>query len=640
MQRTIVRMLHEAAAKYPDRAYTNTRSDEGWVASSFAQTDLHSDYLAAYFVDRGYKAEEAIAILSEGKGAWVSCEHGVIKARMVSVPLSIKLTAEEIAFRVNHSEAVAIAVSSNTLATVLKAQPLFEKAVLFIYLDDADDRLAKQVNDAGWVEGEHYVVIREMLKAGEAILKKRPNLVKKLEEQIKEDDVINICYTSGTTGNPKGIMLTHVNYWVNVHDAIDLFKIPEATFETLIVLPVDHSFAHTVGIYTALLQGITLHFVDSRGSNAAIIRNFPKNLVELNPTFMMTVPSITGNFMKKMTQAIAQKGPFIEGIFNRGLKAGIERNGNGFDKPSRWTLIRTWLPYTIANLLVFPKLREIFGSKMLYCVGGGALLEARQQHFFAAIGVPIYQGYGLTEAAPIISSNTPKRHKFGTSGIICKSEICKIMVDETTEAKVGQRGEIVIKGENVMKGYFKNPDATAEALRDGWLWTGDLGYYDEDGFLVVTGRAKALLIGKDGEKYSPEEVEEVMFNHVEIINQLMVYNDHQVLTTALVTLQEDQVKRMIKEKGIQSAEEALDAITGQLRSYESHAHSIPKMWLPTRFALIENPFSEADGLVNSTMKLVRYKTAEFYRERIDTLYESEEANMKENLRVIRTLFFQ
>jgi len=213
-------------------------------------------------------------------------------------------------------------------------------------------------------------------------------------------------------------------------------------------------------------------------------------------------------------------------------------------------------------------------------------------------------------------------------------------VDDETEAQVGQRGEIVIKGENVMKGYFKNPEATREALRDGWLWTGDLGYYDEDGFLVVTGRAKALLIGKDGEKYSPEEVEEVMVNHVSLINQLMVYNDHQALTTALVTLQEDQVKRLIKEKGVQTAEEALTLIMAELKSYEVHAHSIPKMWLPSRFALIENPFSEADGLVNSTMKLVRYKTAEFYKDRITALYESDEANTKENLKVIRTLFFK
>ena len=639
-QRTIIRMLHEAAAKYPERAYTNTRTEEGWTPSSFSKTDHDSDKIAAFLIKWGLKPEQTVAILSEGKSSWVTCEHGIIKARGISVPLSIKLTADEVAFRINHSEAVAFAVSSNTLAAVLKAVPLFEREVLFLYLDEADDRLAKQVKEAGWEEGKHYVLFDKMLQEGEAILSKEPKLVSNLEKKIKEDDVINICYTSGTTGNPKGIMLTHVNYWVNVHDAIDLFKIPEATFETLIVLPVDHSFAHTVGIYTALLQGITLHFVDSRGSNASIIRNFPKNLVELNPTFMMTVPSITGNFMKKMTQGIAQKGRFIEGIFNRGLKAGIERNGDGFNKPSPWTMIRTWFPYTIANLLVFPKLRAVFGKNILYCVGGGALLEARQQHFFAAIGLPVYQGYGLTEAAPIISSNTPQRHKYGTSGIICKSEICKIMVDDETEAKVGQRGEIVIQGENVMKGYFKNPEATAEALRDGWLWTGDLGYYDEDGFLVVTGRAKALLIGKDGEKYSPEEIEEVMVNHVPLINQLMVYNDHQVITTALITLQEDEVKRLIAERGVKTPEEALAIIVQRLRSYESHAEGVPHMWLPARFALIENPFSEADGLVNSTMKLVRYKTAEFYKERIQRLYESEEANDKENLKVVKNLFFK
>jgi long-chain acyl-CoA synthetase len=191
-----------------------------------------------------------------------------------------------------------------------------------------------------------------------------------------------------------------------------------------------------------------------------------------------------------------------------------------------------------------------------------------------------------------------------------------------------------------MKGYFKNPTASAEVLKDGWLWTGDLGYYDEDGFLVVTGRAKALLIGKDGEKYSPEEIEEVMVNNVAMLNQLMVYNDHQAITTALVTLQEDVVTGLIQEKGCKSAEEALDAIIAELRSYEVHAKAIPNTWIPSRFALIEKPFSEADGLVNSTMKLVRYKTAEFYKDRIATLYESEEANRAANLEVVKHLFFK
>lgn len=640
MQRTITAMLHQAAKQYGDRAYTTTRTEEGWTPSSFVQTDDLSDAVAAHLLAKGFKPEQTVGILSEGKSQWVTCELGVIKARGISVPLSIKLTPEEVAFRINHSEAIALAISSNTLANAVKALPFFDHKVLFLYLDEMDDRLKKQASDAHWEEGEDYLTWNALVASGKAILTKEPELIQQTEQQIDENDTINICYTSGTTGNPKGIMLTHLNYWTNSHDAIDLFKLPDAELETLIVLPVDHSFAHTVGIYTSLLRGITLHFVDSRGANASIIRNFPKNLVELNPFFLMTVPSITGNFMKKMTQGIHQKGAFVEGVFNRGLEAGILRNGDGFNKPSTWIRFKTWLPYTLANKLVFPKLREVFGSRMLYCVGGGALLEAKQQKFFAAIGVPVFQGYGLTEAAPIISSNTPHRYKFGTSGMVAASEICKIMLDETHEAKIGQRGEIVIRGENVMKGYFKNPSATAETLRDGWLWSGDLGYYDEDGFLVVTGRAKALLIGKDGEKYSPEEVEEVMINNLEILNQLMVYNDHQVITTALVTLQEDVAARLIEEKGCKDPESALDAIIEDLRSYEKHATSIPNTWIPSRFAIIEKPFSEADGLVNSTMKLVRYKAFEFYKERIDVMYAGERENREANLSVIKELFFR
>jgi long-chain acyl-CoA synthetase len=212
------------------------------------------------------------------------------------------------------------------------------------------------------------------------------------------------------------------------------------------VLPIDHSFAHTVGIYTSMLKGITLHFVDARGSNAAIIRNFPKNLTEVNPLFMMTVPSISGSFMKKMLQGVAQKGKLIDGIFQAGLKAGIKRNGDGFNRPSAGVQFATFLPYKLAAALVFPALRKVFGSRIQYCVGGGALLEARQQHFFAAIGVPVYQGYGLTEAAPVISSNSPEIFKFGTSGKVAPHVKCRIMKSETEESKVGERGEIVIQG--------------------------------------------------------------------------------------------------------------------------------------------------------------------------------------------------
>ena len=232
MERTIVQMLHDAAKKYGDRAYTNTRTDAQWQPSSFKQTDIQSDYIAAYLLSHDFKAEQTVGILSEGKSSWVTCEHGVIKAKMISVPLSIKLTPEEIAFRINHSEAVALAVSANTLGNAIKALPLFDHHVMFIYLDEQDDRLENQIRLAGWKQDVDYVPYQTMLMDGEALLAKKPNLVKDVEATISEQDTINICYTSGTTGNPKGIMLTHVNYWVNSHDAIELFQLPDAQFET------------------------------------------------------------------------------------------------------------------------------------------------------------------------------------------------------------------------------------------------------------------------------------------------------------------------------------------------------------------------------------------------------------------------
>ena len=643
--RTIVSMLHEASLEFPTRAYATKKGDGKWIEYSYKMVDEYSDLVCAALATSKIPFQSSFGILAEGRPEWIIAEMGVIKHRSVSVPLSIKLTPEEIAFRLTHSESVGIIASSNTLDNIVKAFDIMEeeKPVLY-YLDEKDEKLEIYAKKYKWKEGKEFFTWSYLLEVGKKALKKDSAIVSAIEATIEENDTINICYTSGTTGNPKGIMLTHLNYWANSHDAVNLFKIPSNVFETLIVLPVDHSFAHTVGIYTSMLRGITLHFVDARGSNSAIIRNFPKNLVEVNPTFLMTVPSISGNFMKKMSQGILAKGKFLNGIFTRGLNAGIKRNGDGFHPTSTWVKIKTFFPYTVASLLIFPKLRKVFGNNIEYCVGGGALLEARQQHFFAAIGVPVYQGYGLTEAAPIISSNSPTSYKFGTSGKVAPTVTCRIMKSETEEAKTGERGEIVIKGDNVMKGYFKNQSATDEVLKvvdgDTWLFTGDLGYYDEDGFLVVTGRAKALLIAKDGEKYSPEEIEEAIINHCDLVNQLLVYNDHSPYTSALVTLQEDKVSTLIEEENIKSPEAAYERILTLLKQYEEGSkRSIPGQWMPSTFAIIEKPFSEADKLVNSTMKLVRYKVIEYYAERIRQIYgHKEHENL--NIEAIKNLFFK
>ncbi len=641
--KTIIRLLHEAAHRYPGRAYATMKTDEGWKPWTFADIDQESDKIAAALIARGFKRNTAVGILAEGRPQWVAGEFGVVKAACVSVPMSIKLTPEEIAFRINHSEAGGFIVSSNTIKKVSQAYASFEKKPLLVYLDREDSNLLQAEKDLGGDRGEAIVLYSSLLEEGEKALEKKPELVSNLEKSISEEDLVNICYTSGTTGNPKGIMLTHKNYFANATDSVELFRLPDAVYETLIVLPLDHSFAHTVGLYASLLRGITMHFVDARGGSLNIIRNLPKNLKEVNPHFVMTVPAISGNFMKKMAAGIAEKGGLIEKIFNAGLAAGIRRNGDGSARPGLGlglkTRIATAIPYFLASKLIFPKLREVFGSRIEFCVGGGALLEVRQQDFFAAIGMPIFQGYGLTEAAPVICSNAPHRHKFGTSGMVAPNVVCRIMKDETTEAGQGERGEIVIQGDNVMKGYFKNPAASQEVLRDGWLWTGDLGYYDKDGFLVVTGRAKALLISPDGEKYSPEEIEEAIVNNCDLVSQVMVYNDHKNYTTGLVTLQVEPTRKVLEAASAKTAREALEVIRKAIYAFEPEIKAtVPDQWIPAVFEIIPKEFSEDDGLINSTMKLVRYKAAEFYKDRIDAMYTEKNFFNERNTAAVKELF--
>ena len=636
--KTVLNMLSEAAETYRNDPYVVQKEDEGWIPKSFHDVEIESSLFARALIARGFKKEDKIAIISEGRRNWVISEFGILKAQCISVPLSIKLSEDEIPFRLNHSESRAVAVSENLLDKVLGIVPSLERKPLFIILSNFSGEAPAKAEKARLESGKDFILYEDLIKEGEASGEVTLSELEARRADVKEDDVVTISYTSGTTGNPKGIMLTHLNYYANSADAVKVFTIPKGA-RTLVILPLDHSFAHTVGIYIALRRGLAMHFVDARGGGMSILRNIPGNLKEVKPYFLLTVPSLTGNFMKKMKAGVAAKGAFIDGIFTRGLEAGIKIIGNGYDKPSPGVRLRYGFNYLLAKKLVFPKLGEIFGGELAFCVGGGALLEVSQQEFFSAIGTPVYQGYGLTEATPIICTNTIPKHKFGSSGLVLPSIEFRFMKDAETEAEPGVPGELVIRGENVMKGYYKNPEASDEVLRDGWLWTGDLGYFDPDGFMVITGRAKALLIAADGEKYSPETIEEAIINSCPYINQIMAYNEQRRYTSALLTLNEDEMKKAIEEQGITTAEEALQMLRDSFYSFQKSS-SIPHQWIPGTFAIIEKEFSEADQLINSTMKMVRHKVKEFYLDRIEGMYTDAGSDIKneDNLNALRNLF--
>ncbi len=645
MKRTVLRMLKEAAAKYPDIPYALKKSDSGYVGTTFSQVREQARMFAAWLVAHNVSKGDRAAIIAEGSPEWLISELGLLSAGMISVPLSIKLLSDEIPFRIEHSESKLICTTHNQLEKVVNALRTIRSADMRIVYFDDDVEWARSILTQSNISEDRLISLKEALSIGDSLLKQNDEYGKKLdsiEEEAEENDVVTISYTSGTTGNPKGIMLSHLNYWSNCHDAIDLFDNP-MYFRTLLILPVDHSFAHTVGLYTAMICGISLYFVDSRGGGIATLRNIPINLKESNPIFLFTVPSLSGNFMKKIIAAIEEKGGLIERVFKKGIDAGILWNGDGYHRPPFKDRFRAFFPYFAAKLLVFNTIKKtLFGDAIRFCVGGGAFLDIKQQQFFAALGVPVYQGYGLTEAAPIISSNTPRIHKFGTSGIIAPSVQCKIMDERGNEVPLGTVGHITITGENVMLGYYKNPDATAEVLRDGRLWTGDLGFMDEEGFLSVIGRAKALLIRDDGEKYSPEEIEEAITMSTDVFDQIMVWCDHRKYTMALVTLDEVKVKNLIAKRSLRSAEALLEVLIDEFYRFKNDpkAKKVQSTWIPSVFQIVEEPFSEQNGTINSTMKLVRHKVSEVYKEYIEYSYlpEGSTTMNKKNLSLIARKF--
>jgi long-chain acyl-CoA synthetase len=291
----------------------------------------------------------------------------------------------------------------------------------------------------------------------------------------------------------------------------------------------------------------------------------------------------------------------------------------------------------IYDKLIFSKVRKAMGGKLKFFIGGGALLDIELQRFFYAIGIPMFQGYGLSEATPVISSNSLKKHKLGSSGVPVKNLELKILDSIGNELPAGEKGEIVVKGENVMLGYWKNPQATAETIRNGWLHTGDMGYMDRDGFLYVLGRFKSLLISSDGEKYSPEGIEESICDNTKYIEQIMLHNNQDPYTVALVVPDREQLKKYVEriKPGIdrdspEAIELALKKIQGVINRYKSggaYEGQFPERWLPTAVAVLQEPFTEQNQLLNSSMKMVRGKIEERYKDRIAHLYTPDGKNI-------------
>ena len=501
-ERTMIQMLETNAVKYADNVLMYEKKNEKFEGTTYKEIRNYVHQFAAGLIDMGVRKGDRIALISEGRNAWLISELGILYSGAINVPLSGKLEElSELKFRLSHSGCKMVIVSGtqfHKVSEIKRDLPDLEKIILLDPQDGLD---------------EDVVTVDELYQKGNQFLESNKEKFEDIYKSIKENDAANICYTSGTTADPKGIILTHRNYTANIEQTSSVLPIPE-WYSSLLILPWDHSFAHTAGIYTLLMNGASMASVKVGKTPMETLKNIPINIKETKPTFLLSVPALAQNFRKNIEKGIRQKGPKIEKLFQRALKNAYAYNADGWSRGKGLRFLRKPL-LLLFDKILFSKIREGFGGRLEFFIGGGALLDIELQRFFYAIGMPMFQGYGLTEAAPVISANVPKRHKLGSSGTLVKNLKLKICDENGNEVAVGEKGEIVVKGENVMAGYWKNEKATRETIRDGWLYTGDIGYLDQDRFLYVLGREKSLLISSDGEKYSPEGIEEAMVSRSE-----------------------------------------------------------------------------------------------------------------------------
>ncbi len=616
--KTIIDFFEDSVSKYPNNTLVWEKPEKTFKSYSYQDIKTEVHIYANGLLSLGIQHSDRVALLSEGRRLWLVSELAILHIGAINVPLSTKLEADsDLSFRLNHSESEIIIVSKNQLPKIRAVQKDLNNLKKIIILDHIEDLENNEIS------------IADIMLSGKDHQQNHPEALQDIIHQISPDTYANICYTSGTTADPKGIILSHRNYTANIEQAFSYIEIPQH-FKTLVVLPWDHAFAHTAALYSFMHKGASIASVQVGKNQLETLKNFVTNMMEVKPEILMSVPALAKNFRKNIEKGIEAKGSTASALFKLGLNFAYWYNQTG-NNAGKGLKILTKPLYGLFNKILFSKVKEKFGGELQYFIGGGALLDIELQRFFYAIGMPMYQGYGLSEAAPIISANTPRYHKLGSSGRVVNDLEIKICDEEGRSLPAGIKGEIVVKGENVMKGYWKNDEATSETIKEGWLYTGDLGYLDNENYLYVLGRFKSLLISADGEKYSPEGIEEAIIDHCQFIDQFVLHNNQNPYTTGLIVPNQEKIKLWLKlhnkkledDEAIKQILELIKTEIDQIKNSKLPELAFPARWLPTTSIILPEGFTENNKMINSTMKVVRGKVEEYFADEIEYLYTAE-----------------
>jgi len=571
------KLFFDRAEQYDEKPFLWVKINKKWSPLSWKETSLKVREFAGGLKSFGIKPGDKVVIVSENRPEWIIADLAINLIGAVTVPAYTTNTEDDHHYILEHSDAKAVIASNNILANrVALATTRTKLCKILITLDNYSgfepDNLKiinfNEVNDFG-----------------------KNNIETALDHlnQIQPDDVSCIIYTSGTGGRPKGVMLTHRNIFSNLQGAEDLLEIiGKKDNKYLSLIPLSHSYEHTAGLYLQIDLGSQIYFCEGP-------EKFSQNLLEVSPTLTTAVPRIFEVIHDRIKIQMKNQNPIIKFIFDRAVKVGVKRHHYGLNFLEN-------IEYRSYTSLIRNKINKQLGGSLRAFVSGGAALNPEIGDFFIGLGVKILQGYGQTEASPLISANRPENIKIETVGPAVKG----------VEAKLSDEGELIVKGDCVMKGYWKDEKATNETIIDGWLHTGDIATISEDGFITITGRKKELIVNSGGDNIAPARPE-ASLTFQETIFQSMVIGDRRPYLVAVIVPEVEKTNKM-------NDKEINEIISSEVKKANEGLSSIEKI---RKFIIAKEPFSTENGLLTPTMKVRRHKVVEIYGETLDDLYGSK-----------------
>ncbi|MEO8449295.1 MAG: long-chain fatty acid--CoA ligase [Gemmatimonadota bacterium] len=595
--RTLNELFFGAIERFHDRGTAmRARRNGTWVPITYGELKNRVRSLSLGLRELGVMPGERVGILAENRPEWAIADYACLTARCADVPVYPTLPAKQIAYILNDSGAVALFVSNQAqLAKVLEIRaelPALRYVIPF----------------EGSPAGEGMVPFAQMEEKGAAVAASHPNWEREALEVVP-DDLATVIYTSGTTGDPKGVMLTHRNITSNVLGSVAALPL-EPGESCLSLLPLSHIFERQGGHYSMLQQGAVINYAESIDTAA-------RDLLETRPTVMLAVPRLYEKIYARALETAVSGSPVKRKIFfwaKRVGEAWADRSLAHRPIPPGLAIQRA-----LADRLVFSKIRARTGGRIKYFVSGGAPLSAEIARFFLAAGLPIFEGYGLTETSPTITVNRLGRTKLGTVGLPI----------DGVQVRIAPDGEIVTKGDSVMRGYYNKPEATAEAIdADGWFHTGDIGEIDADGFLKITDRKKDLIVTAGGKKIAPQPIEALLRQNP-FISQAVILGDKRKFPIALIVPEFAKLETWAKANNISgSTHEELvrhpsvqELLTAEAKK---HLRDLAQFEVPKRFLILDRDFTIVGGELTPKLSVKRRVVEKRYESAIEAIYAEAE----------------